>query len=57
MNINEADQTYPLICRTNTDNLKRFSLLSFLQQRASIFIMKYYLKPLCLVFASILLNG
>ena len=31
MNTNEADQTYSLISRTNSDNLMRFSLFSFLQ--------------------------
>ena len=40
MIINEADQTYFLISRTNTDNLMWFLLFSFLQQRAFIFIMK-----------------
>ena len=40
MDINEADQTYSLISRTNSDNLMRFSLFSFLQQRAFIFITK-----------------
>ena len=43
MNINEADQTYFLISRTNTDDLIRFLVFSFLQQRAFIFIMKKYL--------------
>ena len=38
MNINEEDQTYSLISRTNSDNLMWFSLFSFLQQRAFIFI-------------------
>ena len=41
MKINEADQTYFLISRTNTDNLMWF--FSFVQQRAFIFIMKKYL--------------
>ena len=40
LNINEADQTYSLISRTNSDNLMQFSLFSFLQQRAFIFILK-----------------
>ena len=40
MNINKADQTYSLISRTNSDNLMRFSLFSFLQQRAFIFVTK-----------------
>ena len=40
MNINEADQTYSLISRTDKDNLICFSSHSFSQQRAIIFIMK-----------------
>ena len=40
MNINEADRTYSLISRANSDNLMPFSLFSFLQQRAFIFITK-----------------
>ena len=48
MNINEADQTYSLISRTNSDNLMRFSLFSFLQQRAFIFITKKL--PLHMIF-------
>ena len=40
MNINEADQAYYLISRTNSDNLMRFSLFSFLQQRTFIFVTK-----------------
>ena len=40
MNINEADQTYSLITRTNTDNLMRFSLLCFLQRRVFILLME-----------------
>ena len=40
MNINEADQTYFLMFRTNTDKLMKFLLFSFLQQRAFIFMMK-----------------
>ena len=40
MNINEADQTFFLISRTNTDNLIWFLLFSFLQQRALIFTKK-----------------
>ena len=30
MNINEADQTYSVISRSNSDNLMRFLLFSFL---------------------------
>ena len=40
MNINLADQSYYLISRTNSDNLMLFSLFSFLQQRAFIFMIK-----------------
>ena len=40
MNINEADQTYTLTSRPNTDSLMWFSLFNFSQQRAFIFIMK-----------------
>ena len=40
MNTNETDKTFSLISRNNSDNLKRFSLFSFLQQRAFIFITK-----------------
>ena len=40
MNINEADQTYFLTSRTNTDSLMGFLLFRFLQLRAFIFLMK-----------------
>ena len=40
MNINEAGQTYPLISKTNEDNLMRFSLFIFSQQNTFFFIMK-----------------
>ena len=40
MNINEVDQAYSLISRTNADDLMQFSLFSSLQQRAFIFITK-----------------
>ena len=43
MNINEVNQTYSLISGINTDNLMRFMLFSFLQQRAFIFVTKNYL--------------
>ena len=43
MNINEADQTYSVISSSNSDNLMWFSLFSFLQQRAFIFVTKNYL--------------
>ena len=48
MNINEAEQTYSLISRTNTGNMMWFSLFCNLQQRAFIFILKIYLyiRPL-----------
>ena len=44
MNINEADQTCSLISRTDKDNLMRFLLFSFTQQRAFIFTMKKHLN-------------
>ena len=43
MDINETDQTYSIISRTNSDNLMRSSLFSFLQQRTFIFVTKNYL--------------
>ena len=49
MNINEADQTYSRISRTNSDNLMRFSLFSFLEQRAFIFVLNEKL-PLHMIF-------
>ena len=44
MNINEADQTYSLTARTNSDNLMRFSLVSFLQQSDFIFVNRNYIN-------------
>ena len=34
MNINEADQTYSLISKTNKDNLMRISVFRFSQRRS-----------------------